>query len=102
MACHGDWPDYNAGYRVVRDTTLARFGRPTSQSVQATLYHTARRVLALLPDLQRVTYAMPNNHYFPAELQKLGFRAQGDAHGVYAPIQSPAGRSSVPVWCGCC
>ena len=55
-----------------RKVTLDTFVSDNSASVQATLYHMARLVLAQNAAVQSVSYALPNKHYVPFDMGYIG------------------------------
>jgi urate oxidase len=61
--------DFNGAWKVARDITLKIFAEDDSASVQATMYKMADNILATVPQIEAVDYALPNKHYF--EIGKL-------------------------------
>ena len=61
--------DFNGAWKAARDITLKIFAEDNSASVQATMYKMADHILAVVPQIEAVDYALPNKHYF--EIGKL-------------------------------
>lgn len=61
--------DFNGAWKAARDITLKIFAGDDSASVQATMYKMADKILATVPQIEAVDYALPNKHYF--EIGKL-------------------------------
>ena len=61
--------DFNAAWKAARDITLKVFAEDDSASVQATMYKMCDLILAAVPQVEAVDYALPNKHYF--EVGKL-------------------------------
>ncbi|KAJ5666917.1 Uricase [Penicillium macrosclerotiorum] len=56
--------NFNEAWETARATTLKTFAEDNSASVQATMYKMGELILAAVPLLETVEYALPNNHYF--------------------------------------
>lgn len=56
--------DFNAAWTAARDITMKVFAEDDSASVQATMYKMCDLILAALPQVEAVDYALPNKHYF--------------------------------------
>lgn len=56
--------DFNAAWKTARDITLKVFAEDNSASVQATMYKMCDQILAAVPLVEAVDYALPNKHYF--------------------------------------
>lgn len=61
--------DFDAAWQKARDITLKTFATDNSASVQATMYKMCDQILAAVPLVEAVDYALPNKHYF--EIGKL-------------------------------
>ena len=48
--------------------------------LQKTIYDAGNLILTRLPVLDQVEIHMPNIHYFPADLSKLGMHNDGEVH----------------------
>jgi urate oxidase len=56
--------DFNGAWKAARDITLKVFAEDNSASVQATMYKMCDSILAAVPEVEAVDYALPNKHYF--------------------------------------
>lgn len=56
--------DFNGAWKVARDITMKIFAEDNSASVQATMYKMCDKILATVPEIDAVDYALPNKHYF--------------------------------------
>lgn len=56
--------DFNGAWKAARDITMKIFAEDNSASVQATMYKMADTILATVPQIEAVDYALPNKHYF--------------------------------------
>jgi urate oxidase len=56
--------DFNGAWKAARDITLKVFAEDNSASVQATMYKMCDTILAAVPEVEAVDYALPNKHYF--------------------------------------
>lgn len=57
-------PVFDKAWEGAREITLKTFATDDSASVQATMYKMADQILARTPDVNHVSYALPNKHYF--------------------------------------
>jgi urate oxidase len=55
---------FDYAWETARNTTLKTFAEDNSASVQATMYKMGELILAAVPLLDTVEYALPNIHYF--------------------------------------
>lgn len=55
---------FDDAWETARNTTLKTFAEDNSASVQATMYKMGEQILAAVPLLETVEYALPNIHYF--------------------------------------
>lgn len=55
---------FNAAWEAARAITLKTFAEDNSASVQATMYKMGEQILAAVPLLDTVGYALPNIHFF--------------------------------------
>jgi urate oxidase len=81
--------DFDAVYDGVRDTILATFDDHYSPSVQLTLYRMGEAVLAAHPDVQRISFSLPNTHHLLYDLGRFGmenrneiFHATSEPYGL--------------------
>ena len=56
--------DFNGAWKAARDITMKIFAEDDSASVQATMYKMCDKILATVPQIEAVDYALPNKHYF--------------------------------------
>jgi urate oxidase len=56
--------DFNGAWKKARDITMKIFAEDESASVQATMYKMCDTILAAVPEVEAVDYALPNKHYF--------------------------------------
>ncbi|OAI42655.1 hypothetical protein AYO41_03845 [Verrucomicrobia bacterium SCGC AG-212-E04] len=76
------------------DAMLRVFATEFSESVQATLFSMGRAAMTAVPEIERVTIAMPNRHYLSAPLIALGLE---DHREVFVPIDEPHGQIEATV-----
>jgi urate oxidase len=55
--------DFVETAKRVRQVTLEVFAEDESASVQATMYNTAQKVLAVSQVVKEISYSYPNKHY---------------------------------------
>lgn len=83
---------FNHTWETARNITLKTFAEDNSASVQATMYKMGELILAAVPDLETVEYALPNKHYFEIDLSwHKGLKNTGKDAEVYAPQSNPNG-----------
>jgi urate oxidase len=100
---------FDPAWATARQITLDTFAKDDSASVQATMYRMAQQILAQIPQLEHVSYSLPNKHYF--EIGKFlptlyllsvltllvdlswhkGLENTGKDAEVYAPQSGPSG-----------
>lgn len=76
------------------DAMLRVFAAEFSESVQATLFSMGRAALTTVPEIERVTLALPNRHYLSAPLPALGL---ADSREVFVPTDEPHGQIEATV-----
>jgi len=59
---------FDAAFEGVKDATLSTFATDDSASVQATLYKMTQIILGKFKDIDEVSYALPNKHYFQIDM----------------------------------
>jgi urate oxidase len=108
--------DFNAAAKAARDITMKIFAEDDSASVQATMYKMCDKILATVPEIEAVDYALPNKHYFEigelpnhilttkqnANKTYRSFMAQGHpelGQGCHCPCSSVGSKRSHPVHC---
>ncbi|KAI9896541.1 hypothetical protein N3K66_008713 [Trichothecium roseum] len=83
---------FDQAWGSARKTTLELFAKDESASVQATMYKMCEHILNEVPDVDHVTYSLPNNHYFEIDLSwHKGIKNTGEDAEVYAPQSGPNG-----------
>ncbi|MFO7690164.1 MAG: urate oxidase [Cryobacterium sp.] len=64
--------DWEAAYRQIKQTLLARFAQVHSLALQQTLYEMGKAVLEACPFLAEVRLSAPNKHHFLYDLAPFG------------------------------
>ncbi len=64
--------DYADSWGAVRQTILESFCDHYSPSVQFTLHHMGRAVLDARPEVQRISFSLPNRHHLLYDLERFG------------------------------
>jgi urate oxidase len=85
------WPETGFGgcRQAVRQVLLEAFaGHDDSRSVQHTLYVLGDAVLAARPEIERITFTLPNRHHVAADLSPFGQDNEGE---VYVATDRPFG-----------
>lgn len=57
-------PKFDKAWEDARKITLETFAKEESPSVQNTMYKMSEQILAAAPDVEAVSYSLPNKHYF--------------------------------------
>ena len=81
--------DYAAANAAVLDTLIRVFGTTHSASVQDSMYRMGEAVLAAVPEIAEIAFAMPNKHYIPIDLTPFGLDNPGP---VFLPTDEPHGQ----------
>ena len=81
--------DFGAAWRGVRQTVLEAFADHYSPSVQFTLRHMGEAVLDACPEVERISFSLPNKHHLLYDLSRFGlendkeiFHATTEPYGV--------------------
>ncbi|KAG0256491.1 hypothetical protein BG011_004482 [Mortierella polycephala] len=83
---------FNQIYDSVREVTCKVFAEDESASVQATLYKMAAQSIENWKWLHRVSYALPNRHFFAVDLSYFrGTKNLAENADVYQPLSDPSG-----------
>ncbi|TKX20816.1 uricase [Elsinoe australis] len=83
---------FDKAWESARTITLATFAKDESPSVQNTMYKMSEQILADVPDVESVDYALPNKHYFEIDLSWFdGLKNTGKDAEVFAPQSDPNG-----------
>ncbi|KAF1842447.1 uricase [Cucurbitaria berberidis CBS 394.84] len=84
--------DFNGAWKAARDITMKIFAEDDSASVQATMFKMGDKILATVPLVEAVDYALPNKHYFEIDLSwHKGIENLGKDATVLAPQSDPNG-----------
>jgi urate oxidase len=59
---------FDTAFEGVKDATLSTFATDDSASVQATLYKMTQVIFGKFKDIEDVSYALPNKHYFQIDM----------------------------------
>ncbi len=81
-------PDWNAIWSRVYDSVATIFATHESKSVQATLYRMGESVLEAVPEIDGITFTMPNQHHIRFDLSPLGLENPDE---IYFGTDSPFG-----------
>ena len=80
---------FGAAWREVRRTILEAFCDHYSPSVQFTLHHMGQAVLDACPEVQRISFSLPNKHHLLYDLGRFGleneneiFHASSEPYGL--------------------
>lgn len=81
--------DFEAAWHGVRDRILEAFGDHHSPSVQFTLHRMGEAVLSAHPEIERISFSLPNRHYLLFDLGRFGlendneiFQATSEPYGL--------------------
>ena len=86
--------DYRAANERLLDAMLGKFAGPYSPSVQATLYWMAGAALEAVPEISRVSLAMPNQHCLLVNLAPFGCTNDNE---IFVPTDEPHGQIEATV-----
>ncbi len=81
--------DYTATNASVLDLLIDVFGTTYSLGVQDSMYRMGEAVLAEIPEIAEIGFAMPNKHYIPINLAPFGLENPGT---VFLPTDEPHGQ----------
>ncbi|MCJ2132247.1 factor-independent urate hydroxylase [Methylobacterium sp. E-045] len=81
--------DYTATNARVLDILIEVFGTTYSASVQDSMYRMGEAVLAAIPAIAEIGFAMPNKHYIPINLTPFGLE---NPNTVFLPTDEPHGQ----------
>lgn len=85
-------PKFDKAWEDARNITMKTFAEESSPSVQNTMYKMCEQILAVVPEVEAVDYALPNKHYFEIDLSwHKGLKNSGKDAEVYAPQSGPNG-----------
>ena len=80
--------DFGAAWRDVRRTILEAFGDHYSPSVQFTLHHMGKAVLEARPEVERISFSLPNKHHLLYDLGRFGLENDNE---VFHATDEPYG-----------
>lgn len=80
---------FNSVYAKARDITLDIFAKENSPSVQATMFNMATEILKQAPQVDYVTYELPNKHYFLFDFK--WFKGLENDNELFYPSPHPNG-----------
>lgn len=75
-------------WRVVRQTILDTFADHDSLSVQHTLYAMGEAVLNQHPEVEEISFSLPNIHCIPVDVSKFG---EENRNAIFLPTDEPHG-----------
>ena len=81
--------DYTATNAKVLKLMIEVFGTTYSYGVQDSMYRMGEAVLAAIPEIADIGFAMPNKHYIPINLAPFGLENTGT---VFLPTDEPHGQ----------
>jgi urate oxidase len=70
--------DFGAAWRGVRETILGAFSDHYSPSVQFTLHHMGKAVLDAHPEVERISFSLPNRHHLLYDLARFGLENENE------------------------
>jgi urate oxidase len=80
--------DWDAAFATLTETLLATFAGTYSYSLQQTVYTIGEKMLAAVPALAEIRFALPNKHHFLVDLEPFG---QPNDNEVYFASDRPYG-----------
>jgi urate oxidase len=80
--------DFTASWHAVRDVVLEAFGDHYSPSVQFTLHRMGEAVLEARPEVQRMSFSLPNKHHLLYDLARFGLE---NDHEIFHATDEPYG-----------
>ena len=80
--------DFGASWEAVRAMILASFGDHYSPSVQFTLHRMGDAVLAARPEVERISFSLPNKHHLLFDLARFGRENDNE---IFQPTTEPYG-----------
>lgn len=93
MDANWTWADAPVDYATtnakVLDILIEVFGTTYSYGVQDSMYRMGEAVLAAIPEITEISFAMPNKHYIPINLTPFGLENPGT---VFLPTDEPHGQ----------
>jgi urate oxidase len=80
--------DFSASWQAVRSVVLEAFGDHYSPSVQFTLHRMGEAVLEARPEVQRISFSLPNKHHLLYDLGRFGIE---NDHEIFHATDEPYG-----------
>ena len=80
--------DFSASWHAVRDVVLEAFGDHYSPSVQFTLRRMGEAVLEARPEVDRISFSLPNKHHLLYDLSRFGIE---NDHEIFQATDEPYG-----------
>jgi urate oxidase len=80
--------NFGASWRGVRQTILEAFSDHYSPSVQFTLHHMGKAVLVARPEVERISFSLPNKHHLLFDLQPFGLENENE---IFQATNEPYG-----------
>jgi urate oxidase len=80
--------EYEASWHEVRRTILDAFADHYSPSVQFTLHHMGQAVLEARPEVERISFSLPNKHHVLYDLARFGLENENE---IFEATNEPYG-----------
>ncbi len=80
--------DFTEAWHAIRGVVLEAFGDHYSPSVQFTLNRMGEAVLEARPEVQRITFSLPNKHHLLYDLSRFGLE---NDHEIFHATDEPYG-----------
>jgi urate oxidase len=80
--------DFTAAWHAVRAVILEAFGDHYSPSVQFTLHRMGEAVLKARPEVERISFSLPNKHHLLYDLSRFGVE---NDHEIFQATDEPYG-----------
>jgi urate oxidase len=80
--------EFGAAWHGVRGTILEAFCDHYSPSVQFTLHHMGEAVLDARPEVERISFSLPNKHHLLYDLKRFGIDNDNE---IFQPTDEPYG-----------
>jgi urate oxidase len=80
--------DFTAAWNEIRRIVLESFGDHYSPSVQFTLHRMGEAVLEAHPEVQRISFSLPNKHHLLYDLARFGLE---NDHEIFLATEEPYG-----------
>jgi urate oxidase len=80
--------DFTSSWEAVRSLVLATFGDHYSPSVQFTLHRMGDAVLEARPEVERISFSLPNKHHLLFDLSRFGLENDNE---IFQATEEPYG-----------